>query len=635
MSSPPRDNPYPATVEPVRGLDIMRTLARHYVFLLPLFVACASSVFYFSVRARYLDNWERHATDVAEDLNIDLLRELGRDGASPQSSDWTNPETLGFVDRHARQYLRTVYVTQINVFSEDRTLVYSTRPGLAPRPSGPNDKLDRALGGESVSGIEKALEAPDFPKFGHTVDLLETYVPMRFLDSSGEPTGRVFGAFEIYQNAESLTQGLRELGTLVLVGSVGILAVLGFALLGTARRVSVMVQRERRAQATLQERLKEERDGLENEVERRTEEVRREREALSTILDEAPSAFVLLDRDGRVEYASRRFCELSAVGAKDPRRELCWEVCRCTYEPGACPARAAIESGATRIAVEPRTLSDGSVHFLEHTAVPISSDGSPIRVIEVIRDVTERLRSDEELARASRLATAGELAAAVAHEVRNAATTTKLFLQLLAERPHIDPRDAQPLSAALSSVSRMEALVENLLRLARPARPEMVPADAVEVLRSAVELVRPEAHRRRVRVRGPTPSGALVCLVDRALLAEALLNLLLNAVQAFDDTAAPDGREVEVMAFADSGAVLLIADNGPGIPANDRLRVFDPFFTTKPSGTGLGLPIARRIIEGHAGTLSIRPREGGGTVARIVLPIDPGKELRPRKVGTP
>jgi signal transduction histidine kinase len=225
-----------------------------------------------------------------------------------------------------------------------------------------------------------------------------------------------------------------------------------------------------------------------------------------------------------------------------------------------------------------------------------------VRVIEMITDVTARRVAEDEASRAARLATVGEVAAALAHEVRNAATTTKLTLQVWAEKAmHKD--DARSASVALSSIERMESLVGRLLKLARPVRPEVSPTDAIAVVRDAIDLVRPEAHRRGVKLVERFASSPCTCLADSASLGEAVVNLLLNAVQALDG--ARDGGalvEVIVRGGADAvagtpdGTLIEILDNGPGIAPDVESRVFEAFFTTKPQGTGLGLAITRRII---------------------------------------
>lgn len=431
------------------------------------------------------------------------------------------------VDEIVRYHLRTLDVTRINIFSNERRVVYSTEPGLAGRVSQGNRKLERALLGEVASDVEEASHAPDFPDAGHEKSWLETYVPLRLLDESGQPTGELVGSFEVYQSIEEMNRGLAALLNWILVGSVGVLVALGLVLLGVGRRVAQLVQRERDEQHRLEVLLQQSVEHLEDEVDKRTAEVQTERKMLATVFDKAPSAFVLLDGEGRIEYASQQFLDLAGVGTREARSEereprgsndleiersdvsgkFCSDVWQCEPNGHRCAALRAIQEKTSNRILSNKPTADGSARWFEHIAVPVNVDGSAVRVIEMITDVTERRQAEEQLASAGRLATAGELAAAVAHEVRNAATGTKLFLQRLEERRLLDKSDTRSLEASLASVSRMEALVENLLRLARPARPERVPLDAVESLRSAVELVRPEAHRKRVRIAGPDAAG--------------------------------------------------------------------------------------------------------------------------------
>ncbi|MBI3186227.1 MAG: PAS domain-containing protein [Myxococcales bacterium] len=600
---------------------MLRLSARYYLLLLPLFVAATSAAFYLVVRHQYLLDWQRHAIDLASNLNEDLLKALRqRGGHPPPPAEWEQKGLSPEVDRITRRYLRYLDVERINIFSRDGTLVYSTEPGLAPRPSLGNRKLERALAGGAVSDVESADES-DFDEGSHSEDFLETYVPLRALGADGKPSGDIAGAFEVYQSVGAMSLGMRDVAWVVALGSAFVLVALGALLLAVSRRASRLVQAEREQQERLETALARTVANLEETVQQRTLELRQERELLSTVLDEAPSAFVLLDAEAKVLYASRQFRALLG-GCADPCGKRCWEAWGCPTQGEQCAARRAVLEGCQRTQLQV-IEQGGATRWLEHVAVPIRNGGLEVRAIEMITDVTARRSAEEQASRAGRLATAGELAAAVAHEVRNAATSTKLILQVWAEQK-AGSGDPRSLEVALASIERMETLVSRLLRLSRPVQPEVVPVELSRVVRDAVDLVRPGAYRRGIRLVEHYPGVPCVCLGDAALINEALLNLLLNSVQAFEADAR-SGAEVEVAVRPDArrGVAIDIVDNGPGIPDGLLPRVFEPFFSSKPEGTGLGLPIARHIVGNHGGSLTLENRPGGGLAVHIHLPGGP------------
>ena len=248
------------------------------------------------------------------------------------------------------------------------------------------------------------------------------------------------------------------------------------------------------------------------------------------------------------------------------------------------------------------------------------------------------------LYRAERLAVAGELAAGAAHEIRNPLTAIRSTIQYLHETLPADHPGRDDASGLLEEVDRINEIVEGLLSFARPREAVFVPLDAAEVLRQSLGLVAGRARKQGLEV-ATEIAGAVPLVGDESLLKQLFLNLLLNAIQAM-----PDGGTLTVRASAlpwargrargaapeTGGALIEIADTGPGIPEDVLDKVFDPFFTTKASGTGLGLSICYGIAERHrgeiellspagsAGAPEVDPRPGAasdapGTIVRVRL----------------
>ena len=236
----------------------------------------------------------------------------------------------------------------------------------------------------------------------------------------------------------------------------------------------------------------------------------------------------------------------------------------------------------------------------------------------------------ERLDRAERLATMGELAASLAHEIKNPLAGIDGAIQVMAdELPDTDSRKEIMLEV-LSQVRRLDKTVRDLLAFARPGRPDVAPCDLHRVLDRTLLLVAGDPEAKRVRVMRNYREDLPRLEADGKQLGQVFLNLILNAVQAM-----PDGGQVRIGttlrgAGGGNGAGPLpagaeveveIADDGPGIPAHLRDEIFKPFVTNKHRGTGLGLSVSRRIVEDHGGRITVECPPGGGTTFRVVLPV--------------
>lgn len=230
----------------------------------------------------------------------------------------------------------------------------------------------------------------------------------------------------------------------------------------------------------------------------------------------------------------------------------------------------------------------------------------------LLRQQRDRLK---QLYRAERLATAGELAAGAAHEIRNPLTSIRSAIQhLRGDFPDGSPRAAL-IEDILSEVDRINGIVEALLSFARPAEAKFEPVDLPELVRHTVALIEAQARAQSVAVSFDFPP-TLGLQADPNLLKQVLLNVVMNALQAM-----PGGGELRFAAGAtDSRVELWVQDTGPGIPAAERERIFDPFYTTKQDGTGLGLSVCYGIMQRHGGEIEVESEEGQGTKVRLRLP---------------
>lgn len=249
--------------------------------------------------------------------------------------------------------------------------------------------------------------------------------------------------------------------------------------------------------------------------------------------------------------------------------------------------------------------------------------GEVTRVGRAFNQMTASLRSTlAALARRERLAAVGELAASIAHELRNPLTSVRLDLERTAEGLDPGSREAKLVARALVEVERLDRSVGGTLRLARDGVIERRPVALGTLVRSALDRVRPAFEARGVALAPPSYDGLSAeteVMVDPQAIERVLVNLLDNAAAACGA-----GTRGGVRAGRDAEALVLeVWDEGRGMAEEERRQATDPLFTTRAGGTGLGLPLSRRIVEAHGGRLELRSRPGEGTSVRVSVPWDP------------
>ncbi len=226
--------------------------------------------------------------------------------------------------------------------------------------------------------------------------------------------------------------------------------------------------------------------------------------------------------------------------------------------------------------------------------------------------------------RQEKLASLGMLAAGVAHEIRNPLTSIKAWLYL--QQKHLKPGTPGFADAELigGEINRLERIVKDFLQFARPSDPQFIQVPADQPLREVQTLLKPELEKSNVNlVLGENVPAQIY--IDPQQIKQVLINLIHNAADSIGkdgvvtlrvllDEKRLNDRQMDVV-------ILEVADTGKGIPPEAEKRLFDPFFTTKDSGTGLGLPIAARIVEKHHGALQYQTQAGAGTTFGIILPL--------------
>lgn len=230
------------------------------------------------------------------------------------------------------------------------------------------------------------------------------------------------------------------------------------------------------------------------------------------------------------------------------------------------------------------------------------------------QDLTNLKEMEERLKRTDRLAAVGQLAAGLAHEIRNPLASISGSVQLLRENEALSPEDRHLMNIVVHEADRLNGLLKEFLLFARPSPPHQIWFKASTLIGELADLCAADGRFAAVEIQQNSPPGAMI-YGDRNQLQQAVWNLLINAAEAM-----PEGGRLE-LAYRPLTRQLVVADSGPGVSEALRQKIYDPFFTTKDHGTGLGLATVHSIVEAHGGTLEHQPGIDGGATFLISLPV--------------
>jgi len=337
------------------------------------------------------------------------------------------------------------------------------------------------------------------------------------------------------------------------------------------------------------------------------------------IIESAVDGILVIDQSGRIETvnpaAERLFgyTEAELVGRNvsllmpSPHRE----------EHDGYLARY-LATGEARIIGIGREVTglrrDGSTFPLHLSVGEIVIEGER-RFTGIVHDLTRRVRMEEQFREQTALARLGEMAAVLAHEIKNPLAGIRGVVQVIAGRMQSGGAEAEMMGEVIARIDALDAMMKDVLVFARPRRPKMQPVEIVPLVRLTAELLKQGADLREVEidVRGESPAVN----GDPEMLKMVFQNLLLNSAHATKSK----GRIRVDVSKSDTDCTVTVEDDGPGVPLEIQGKIFTPFFTTKARGTGLGLATAKRFVEAHQGEISIECPPAGGTAVHVRLPL--------------
>jgi len=338
------------------------------------------------------------------------------------------------------------------------------------------------------------------------------------------------------------------------------------------------------------------------------------KENLDQIMGTLQDGIMLFTRDDRavmVSASAERF-------AGRHRAEILGYNVEQLFDDTTRLGRIVLDAFALRRPISKREIEIENGQRIQISLDFIAESGQPIGALLTMRDVESVRRIETEIELSHRLAAIGRLTSGVAHEVKNPINAIVIHLEILRERLlQVDPDARRHMDIIANEIQRLDRVVKTLIDFTRPLELHFSQVDLRQLLQEVSALAEPEAQQHGVKIVRRDSPAPLLARVDSDLLKQALLNVVLNGVQAM-----PEGGVLSLSSHAkDHSATLEIRDQGGGIPPEIRDKIFNLYFTTKKSGSGIGLAVSYRVLQLHNGTLEFDSEVGKGTAFRFILPL--------------
>lgn len=337
---------------------------------------------------------------------------------------------------------------------------------------------------------------------------------------------------------------------------------------------------------------------------------------------------LVIGADYRVNDINETLCNKLGIPREEAIGRFCYEITHrrdspCNGAEHPCPLLKTLDTGKPSQATHTHVDKDNQPIHYSISCYPLMEAGRPVGAVEISRDITKDIEVQKLMMQQEKLASIGRLSAGVAHEINNPLTTILTSAMLLQEDLTEDDPAYEELSTIANEALRCRKIVSSLLDFARQSEPEKKSHRLNDVVMGSITLTRKQAAFKDIDLQHRFAENIPDVQVDKNQIQQAVINLILNAVEA-----SPPGSAIHVTTdMTDNGclATITVRDQGEGIPKDRIDKLFDPFFTTKESGTGLGLAITHGIIEQHGGFIHVESRPGAGTTFTINLPYSAGR----------
>ncbi len=346
------------------------------------------------------------------------------------------------------------------------------------------------------------------------------------------------------------------------------------------------------------------------------------------IVESIASGLVTTDLSGKITSFNRSASEITGFQPEEAVGSIWWELF--SWEEIRDRYRNLAVTGAPQRFDGEISTKEGERCLLGVTISPLRNEhGGQIGIIGTFQDLTQLRSLEEEMHKKERLATIGEMAAGMAHEIRNPLASLSGSIEVLKSDLNLRDEHLKLMEIAIREAERLNSIITQFLLYAKPLPPRRRRTDLHALLSETVQLLQnnPEYHDR-IRVSLLTPPEPLMILIDPDQIRQVFWNLSINAFQSMPEggvltisTRRTRTKKGKISAAPEEVVEILFADTGEGIKKEDLPRIFYPFFTTKSSGSGLGLSIVQRIIEEHTGEILVESSSKGTTFS-IVLPLD-------------
>jgi len=350
------------------------------------------------------------------------------------------------------------------------------------------------------------------------------------------------------------------------------------------------------------------------------------------LFESAGDAIFILEAEGedagRIVAANRAASEMNGYTVEELLRMRIQDI-DCQEDAAKAGARIRRILAGERVNCEVcHRRKDGTELPVEASAGLLEFEGRKF-ILAFDRDITERKLAEETLQRAKQMVIVGEMAAGLAHEIKNPLAGIKLSIQILSSELELDEENREIFRLVVQEINRIETLLRDMLNYARPSKPEFSPVDLNQLLKTGIKSARmlgkvPENsdsafNGKKIEFKEKLDPALPPVTADFSQLQQVFLNLLINAIEASRET----GTIMVESCRGSNGMVrVCITDTGKGADEKVIEQLFKPFFTTKPKGTGLGLAICRRLIEQHRGSIAAVNNPEGGMIFTIELPVE-------------